>query len=492
MSFPTLDDLCARCGAIDFNAIQSEDVPEQESGERLVAWLGSLAHLQPDSACSFCRFLHSCTKQWIGRSRHRHGDFALYSIYPRRLHEFISASKEHRVLCIAPADRKDLQSFPLGYVGDYLTFRTSPTVDSKRTLLKGRVIDPIGVDYAVLKEWLLRCRSSHKICCSKEPVLEPDPLTLINCLTRKLENPTTQHPYLALSYVWGQQSQEKVTPLESNRLPLYLPTTVKDAITVTRSLGYTYLWVDKYCINQAHEKQKIQQIRQMDLIYSNADLTIVDGEGNNSAHGLSGVSSAHRSEQLFFQKGEHSIVSLKFRLPMMIKRAPWMSRGWTLQEALLSRRLLIFTRDQVYFECHQTNFWETIDMLGDSWDDNIILHHEHLQGRFLYILDLLADYTRRQLSREDDILNAITGVLRAHERSEKRAYHHYGVAILPLLLVTKIGRKLQLKGVGATDLSSDCVGSRVALDNGAEAFRPGHGLGGKSIWRSTTPLTITA
>lgn len=36
---------------------------------------------------------------------------------------------------------------------------------------------------------------------------------------------------------------------------------------------------------------------------------------------------------------------------LVISRSKWMSWGWTYQEAMLSRRRIIFTDNQVYFEC---------------------------------------------------------------------------------------------------------------------------------------------
>lgn len=35
-------------------------------------------------------------------------------------------------------------------------------------------------------------------------------------------------------------------------------------------LGMRYLWVDKYCINQANNVGKMEHIRNMDKIYRNA------------------------------------------------------------------------------------------------------------------------------------------------------------------------------------------------------------------------------
>lgn len=54
---------------------------------------------------------------------------------------------------------------------------------------------------------------------------------------------------------------------------------MEDAITVTQSLGYRYLWIDQHCIDQSDPVQKQYQIANMDKIYANSDLTIIAAAG---------------------------------------------------------------------------------------------------------------------------------------------------------------------------------------------------------------------
>ena len=66
-------------------------------------------------------------------------------------------------------------------------------------------------------------------------------------------------------------------------------------MTVTVELGYRHLWVDAYCINQAHEAQKADQISKMDQIYRGAATTIV-ATGADSTLGLFGISREHEKK----------------------------------------------------------------------------------------------------------------------------------------------------------------------------------------------------
>ena len=70
-----------------------------------------------------------------------------------------------------------------------------------------------------------------------------------------LVNPTPGIRFVALSYVWGKLTRPHLVNTKANCSSLYLPKaisprsktvprTVGDAMLVTASLGYKYLWVD--------------------------------------------------------------------------------------------------------------------------------------------------------------------------------------------------------------------------------------------------------
>ncbi|KAF0320021.1 C6 transcription factor [Colletotrichum asianum] len=87
----------------------------------------------------------------------------------------------------------------------------------------------------------------------------------------ELEPASSRQKYVALSYVWGPPSVESNEPetesLECpNGTPLTdLPTVISDAMSVAINMGFDYLWVDKYCIDQKDEAVRHGQISQMDL-----------------------------------------------------------------------------------------------------------------------------------------------------------------------------------------------------------------------------------
>ncbi|PMD29793.1 HET-domain-containing protein, partial [Hyaloscypha variabilis F] len=145
--------------------------------------------------------------------------------------------------------------------------------------------------------------------------------------------------FLALSYVWGPQKG----PLELSSAGYFslqnVPLTVRDAAKAVLELGRRYLWVDRYCINQQDESERKMMIDNMDLIYESADATLIALHGENDQSGLPGVSTLSRATQ---------------------PSSHWNTRGWTYQEARLSRRCLFFSRYQVYLVCRHSTWSESV------------------------------------------------------------------------------------------------------------------------------------
>jgi hypothetical protein len=113
--------------------------------------------------------------------------------------------------------------------------------------------------------------------------------------------PPNVFQYVALSYVWGQPLANDVDSAgclaqKDDKLPLNIPRTIRDAMTITDGLGFQYLWVDKYCIDQSLPPHGFdEQVAAMDLIYSGAAITIIAAAGNDSNYGLPGVSHRPRT-----------------------------------------------------------------------------------------------------------------------------------------------------------------------------------------------------
>ena len=124
-------------------------------------------------------------------------------------------------------------------------------------------------DASLVLSWLQYCSRNHTKLCSKNGPLVSG-LKLIDCESLVVENARFYDVYVALSYVWGSSngknaSKEVRGDVDNTPLPLNLPVVILDAIKVTKLLGYRYLWVDKFCIDQNDPEKSMTKSDRWDL-----------------------------------------------------------------------------------------------------------------------------------------------------------------------------------------------------------------------------------
>jgi hypothetical protein len=300
--------------------------------------------------------------------------------------------------------------------------------------MKARFIAQTNIDYSIIQNWIRTCNSKHGPACYP-PIMKfhTQPI-FIDCTRRLIMLGPVRGGYVALSYVWGN------VPVAGDFkpgsiLPEALPDTIEDAITVTKKLGYRHLWVDRYCIQQGRKKKKMHQIQHMDLIYQHAEVVIIAASGKDPTSGLPGVSKKPRIYQPGATIGNHVLASTMRRPGQLIASSTWATRAWTYQEGLLARRRLVFTEEQVYFECSSMNHREAVDLEVDATElahfgPRPGLHSRGEGGRA--ILQTIAAFTALKLTHESDIHNAFMGILKAYMRADPPIPSYWGVPILPL------------------------------------------------------------
>ncbi|KAJ9641894.1 hypothetical protein H2201_003718 [Coniosporium apollinis] len=283
------------------------------------------------------------------------------------------------------------------------------------------------------------------------------------------------------------------------RLPGDLPDTIEDAITVTQKLGFRYLWIDRYCINQKSEEAHTQ-IRQMDLIYRNSGITIIAIAGETPSYGLPGVGRRNRTYQPRARVGKHLLVSALQDSWITIEGSLWSTRGWTYQEALLFRRRLVFTDQQVYLECYGMYCCEALDFpLQDlhtksgqrfkaahcGYDRIGTFPRDGVGKKAADLAVRIMEYSSKSLTYESDVLNGFSGILRPFETGAHTVRHCWGVPSV-------IGSTLQnMQSAGQPDQShlraltaAFCVGLSWQLrepSTGDQGFLVGPGLVGLAM-----------
>jgi hypothetical protein len=210
------------------------------------------------------------------------------------------------------------------------------------------------IDFDVLRAWRHQCHEFHGLCCndrySDGLSKYMDEIHLVDVVRGCLVTVSSATPYVALSYVWGKVPMLKTTKTNIDQLrregALFddgVARTIRDAMHVVKRLDERYLWVDCLCIAQDSEAHEMDSMLQaMGHIYASAEFTIAAASGDNANHGISGVGGSSQPRDSKFQ-GVHNDLGLHQDDYQSYKeRAPWTGRGWTFQESLFSRRLLVF------------------------------------------------------------------------------------------------------------------------------------------------------
>lgn len=298
-----------------------------------------------------------------------------------------------------------------------------------------------SADLRVVRDWLQFCDRHHPGRCGRRQVTNNIPgFKLIDCTHSppQVVRGQLSESYAALSYVYGNTASEP------------WPQAIRDAVTVARQLGLRYLWVDRLCIDGADPQQRMGHIERMDEIFEGAVITIIAVHGQDAAQGLPGIGTTRRPEQpkYRFADGNVTLVS-SLRDPRLdIQDSVWYTRGWTYQEGLLARRRLIFTGQQMYWECEGMSCPETLvlplatyydreqEKMGDfvrpglfngvsfmdgSWEVWKKMPQTTEEPSTLSIFrqsdQHIVQYTRRRLTDDRDSLNAFLGITRRLERT---------------------------------------------------------------------------
>lgn len=348
--------LCEKCTDI-FNFVTSK--PQLEIGK---GFGQRICHLDLGDECPMCIFLASMKFPGGAESKYDLYGFSAWSLF----HGHIGRKKGDKYtaldamfLAVIPSIKKRM---PKDWVLNESRHTGFITTVSKGNVFSAREI-PRTIDYKLIKSWLGYCQMQEHHGCQWDTWSEIRNLAVIDCSSRKVIMAPYRCRYIALSYVWGTRkpAEEQNFDLgEEKKLPVRCAKVIEDAIIVTQELGMQYLWVDKYCINQKDPTMKHGQISIMDLVYEGSTVTILANTGESAYDGLPGVRSLSRRAQPSIRVGGRLIVSTLPSPVEAVLGSKWNTRGWTFQESYFSRRRLVFTEDQVYFECDKMHFCESI------------------------------------------------------------------------------------------------------------------------------------
>ncbi|RSL62810.1 hypothetical protein CEP53_004615 [Fusarium sp. AF-6] len=287
--------------------------------------------------------------------------------------------------------------------------------------------------------WLASCRQHHDDCRPNEAEFCPTRLLFLGDeimeMIKLIENPPMETTYAALSHRWTEETLEVrlVHDNHSERLssgfPLdKFPPMMQDVIFLLRRLGIMYVWIDCMCIIQDDWEDWRREAATMASVYSNAELTVA---ATMAGKELFSRRDGQEYPQVDITDTDEASIFLRRCLPHFTwqemeynwfegdefvdaeREWPLLSRGWTYQEQLLSKRTLHFTRHEIIWECNNAMECECgwyvhsgiLEMPGTSQKKQSVESKSWNQ--------IVQEYSKRELTFVTDKLPALAGIAKA-------------------------------------------------------------------------------
>ncbi|KAI1862475.1 hypothetical protein JX265_009189 [Neoarthrinium moseri] len=290
------------------------------------------------------------------------------------------------------------------------------------------------LSFNFIKNQLSNCVQNHRPCRSYQDEMRkvlgggwPRRILKINNRGSKIKlvefQPAMEQKYVALSYCWGDQRKQfraiasTLPALRKGVKVSQLPVTIKDAIKVSISLGIDLIWIDAMCIIQDDRADWKTEALKMATVYSNSLVTVIASEAKSCDQGF------------LSNKRNHSVVLGEVQVeskPVVIRGRvlrdwghhrngpqspenyqhqcldPVDTRGWILQERLLSSRYISFTSGEIQWGCQDCKVCECDQPLQQD-----LASTGSSDDQWFATVD---EFSMRHLSERTDVLIALAGI----------------------------------------------------------------------------------
>jgi hypothetical protein len=250
------DKLCEDCSKVDFSQITSQEMEHQDIGMLAMIWRNSL--------CPFCRIVKAAFREHIDGDaywyetlcfndlNHR---FFLGSRVSRRRDDNKDDQYAHQIVISCIARTRDSDSSGIVTAVNERQISYLDVVPNRCTsLLTSRYSRrTVGTycDMELLRTWQENCLQQHdhstQIEAPPERLFTESRVRGIDVDSLKITTLSSLDQYCSLSYVCGDITQTALGARYRKADDTYvsfdaLPQVLKDALWVTRELGYRFLW----------------------------------------------------------------------------------------------------------------------------------------------------------------------------------------------------------------------------------------------------------
>lgn len=310
------------------------------------------------------------------------------------------------------------------------------------------------------KDWVGDCVDNHKRCRSSKGDTGWYPTRLLHLgesiEVRLIETKDTEPagPYATVTHRWGQVDEDFVLNKEKHPQPMKgipldsMPRLFQDTISVARSLGVQYLWIDSLCIFQDKDDKTdwAHEASLMEKVYSHSYCNISAADAENSSRSLFNVRDPQSTNLKTLTLNIVSddiggVIPVQFYVyncifcEVQVSSASVNNRAWVLQERILAPRVLHFGKCQLMWECFERDAAEVFphglhpELTASQYvrfkSFNLELDQGDQRGYFESYSELpvarllwnriVWNYTYCKLSRSEDKLIACSGVAKRFE-----------------------------------------------------------------------------
>ncbi|KAL9573955.1 hypothetical protein ACKAV7_001899 [Fusarium commune] len=176
--------------------------------------------------------------------------------------------------------------------------------------------------------------------------------------------------------------------------------------------------VDALCLLQNDAEDLELGVNVMGLVYERAWLTVVAACGHDANARLPGIQEGTRDDSYnTFEIVPGVEIGIVMGLDGLLKRSVYDSRAWTFQEQVLSRRVLYFIDNKVFYRCraaeHAEHFADDLSQTSIGPSAGSLLPEAVLMTDLVFDLCImLSYYTKRALTNQNDTSRAMAGITR--------------------------------------------------------------------------------